>query len=46
VRDEVAVVEVIDFSLSLDVWLVHRRQPGNLRKALETVASTVASGLE
>jgi hypothetical protein len=33
------VVEVIDFSLSLDVWLVHHRQPGNLRKALETVAS-------
>jgi DNA-binding transcriptional LysR family regulator len=46
VRDEVAVVEVIDFSLSLDVWLVHRRQPGNLRKAPETVASTVASRLE
>jgi DNA-binding transcriptional LysR family regulator len=45
-RDEVAVVDVTDFSLSLDVWLVHRRQPGNLRKALETVASSVAARIE
>jgi len=45
VRDEVAIVEVTDFSLSLDVWLVHRRQPGNLRKALENVAGTVSSRL-
>jgi DNA-binding transcriptional LysR family regulator len=45
VRDEVAIVEVTDFSLSLDVWLVHRRQPGNLRKALENVAATVSSRL-
>ena len=45
-RDEVAVVDVTDFSLSLDVWLVHRKQPGNLHKALETVVSTVSSRLE
>ena len=45
-RDEVAIVEVTDSSLSLDVWLLHRRQPGNLRKALETVVSTVSSRLE
>jgi DNA-binding transcriptional LysR family regulator len=44
-RDEIAIVDVIDFSLTLDVWLLHHRQPGNLRKALETVASTVASRL-
>jgi DNA-binding transcriptional LysR family regulator len=46
VPDEIAIVEVTDFSLSLGVWLVHRRQPGNLRKALDTVASTVSSRLE
>jgi DNA-binding transcriptional LysR family regulator len=45
-RDEVAVVDVTDFDLSVDVWLVHRRQPGNLRKALENVASTVAALIE
>ena len=46
VRGEVAVVDVTDFSLSLDVWLVHRRQPGNLRKALEALAVTVSSRME
>jgi len=46
VRDELSVVEVTDFSLLLDVWLVHRRQPGNLRKALEALAVTVSSRME
>jgi hypothetical protein len=46
VRGEIAIVEVTDFSLSLDVWLVDCRKPGNLRKALETVVSTVSSRLE
>jgi DNA-binding transcriptional LysR family regulator len=46
VRDELSVVEVTDFSLSLDVWLVHRRQPGNLRKALEGLAVAVSSRME
>jgi hypothetical protein len=45
-RDEVAVVDVTDFSLLFDVWLVHRRQPGNLRKALENVALSVAARIE
>ena len=31
VRGEIAIVEVTDSSLSLDVWLLQRRQPGNLR---------------
>jgi DNA-binding transcriptional LysR family regulator len=44
-RDEIASVEVTDFSLSLDVWLVHPPQPSNLRKALENVAATVSSRL-
>lgn len=41
VKDEVSIVEVTDFSLSLSVWLVHRPQPGNLRKALDVIASAV-----
>ena len=28
------------------MWLVHRRQPGNLRKALENVALSVAARIE
>jgi DNA-binding transcriptional LysR family regulator len=46
VRDELSVVEVTDFSLLLDVWLVHGRQPGNLRKALAGLAVTVSSRME
>jgi hypothetical protein len=45
-RDELSVVEVTDFSLLLDVWLVHGRQPGNLRKALAALAVTVSSRME
>jgi DNA-binding transcriptional LysR family regulator len=44
-RDKVAIVEVTDFSLSLDVWLTYRRQTGNLRKALETIAAAVSARL-
>jgi DNA-binding transcriptional LysR family regulator len=42
---DVSIVDVTDFSLSLDIWLIHRRQPGNLRKALEAVAEVVSTGL-
>ena len=45
-RDELSVVEVTDFSLLLDAWLVHGRQPGNLRKALAALAVTVSSRME
>jgi DNA-binding transcriptional LysR family regulator len=44
-RYDVSIVDVTDFSLSLDVWLLHRRQPGNLRKALEAVAEVVHASL-
>jgi DNA-binding transcriptional LysR family regulator len=46
IRDSIAIVEVTDFSLSLDAWLLHRRQPGNLRKALEALAEVVSASLE
>jgi DNA-binding transcriptional LysR family regulator len=45
-RDDIAIVDVTDFSLSLDVWLLHHRQPGNLRKALEIVAEELSVCLE
>lgn len=46
VRDAIAIVEVSDFSLSLDAWLIQRRHPGNLRKALEVLAAVVSTNLE
>jgi DNA-binding transcriptional LysR family regulator len=45
-RENIAIVEVTDFSLSLDAWLLHHRQPGNLRKALEVLAEFVAGHLK
>ena len=45
IRDGIAVVEVTDFSLSLDAWLLQHQQPGNLRRPLETVADTVSACL-
>ncbi|MEZ5900376.1 MAG: LysR family transcriptional regulator [Hyphomicrobiaceae bacterium] len=42
VRREVVVVDVSDFSLSLDVWLVHQRDQGNMRKAFDLVAEVVS----
>jgi len=45
-RDSIAIVEISDFSLSLDVWLFHHRQPGNLRKALEALSEIVPASLE
>ena len=45
-RNEIAIVDVTDFSLSLDTWLLHRAQPGNLRRALEAVSGVVRTCLE
>jgi DNA-binding transcriptional LysR family regulator len=45
-RDEVSIVDVTDFSLSLSVWLVHRPQPGNLRKTFDAIALGVASVMD
>lgn len=46
VRRDIATVDVTDFSLCLDAWMVHRRQPGNMRKALEAIAEEMSEGLE
>jgi DNA-binding transcriptional LysR family regulator len=40
--DEISVVAVPDFTLNLDVWLVHPKQPGNLKRAAEALGDAVA----
>ncbi len=45
VRRDIRIVDVTDFSLTLDAWLVHQRQPGNLRRALDVVAEVVSERL-
>jgi DNA-binding transcriptional LysR family regulator len=42
--NDLTVVEVNDFSLRLDIWLVHPSQVGNLKQATELVGQTVAQG--
>jgi DNA-binding transcriptional LysR family regulator len=41
---ELTVVEVNDFALSLDIWLVHPNQLGNLKRALDILTQTVVDG--
>ncbi|MEB0043062.1 MULTISPECIES: LysR family transcriptional regulator [unclassified Pseudomonas] len=42
--DELTVVEVKSFSLSLDIWLVHPYQLGNLKRAMDILGQTVVDG--
>jgi DNA-binding transcriptional LysR family regulator len=42
--DQLSVIEVSDFALKLDLWIVHPLQPGNLRQANERLAQTVDQG--
>jgi len=42
--NELSIVDVEDFSLSLDIWLAHPRQLGNLKRAAEVLGHTVAEG--
>lgn len=41
---DLTVVEVKNFALSLDIWLVHPSQQGNLKRATEILGQTVADG--
>jgi len=43
-RDEIAIVEVIDSPVQLDIWLIHLREFGNLKRAIEALTATVADG--
>lgn len=46
VADALSVVEVPDFALCLDVWLVHAAQLGNLRAAAEILGDAVSDSFE
>jgi DNA-binding transcriptional LysR family regulator len=41
---ELSVVDVKDFSLSLDIWLIHPVQLGNLKSAASVFGDAVAEG--
>jgi DNA-binding transcriptional LysR family regulator len=43
-RDEIAIVDATDFAMRLDIWLIHLKEFGNLRRAIEALAATVADG--
>jgi DNA-binding transcriptional LysR family regulator len=43
-RDEIAVVEVADFAMRLDIWLLHLKDFGNLKRPVEVLARTLADG--
>ncbi|WP_233633198.1 LysR family transcriptional regulator [Burkholderia seminalis] len=45
-RARLSVVEVDDFALALDVWLVFPRHLGNLRRAVDVLAESVVASFE
>jgi DNA-binding transcriptional LysR family regulator len=42
-NDQIKIVEVADFSLRLDVWVIHKPGPGNMSRAVSLVATKVES---
>jgi DNA-binding transcriptional LysR family regulator len=45
-RDEIAIVDVEGFSLTQEIWLVHLKEFGNLTRAIDRLAETVAAGFD
>ncbi|MGY2397917.1 LysR family transcriptional regulator [Pseudomonas sp. SDO5271_S396] len=43
--DELSIVELSDFQLTLGVWMTQSPHPGNLRRANQWLAETIAQGL-
>src|ERR1700719_868600 len=43
-RDEIAIVQATGFAMQLDIWLIHLREFGNLKRAIEALTATVAAG--
>ena len=41
---ELSIIEVKDFSISLDIWLIHPVQLGNLKGAAAVFGDAVAEG--
>jgi hypothetical protein len=43
-RDEISIVDATGFAMQLDIWLIHLREFGNLKRAIEALAAMVADG--
>jgi DNA-binding transcriptional LysR family regulator len=43
-RDEIAIVDATGFAMQLDIWLIHLREFGNLRRVIERLTAMVAEG--
>jgi hypothetical protein len=43
-RDEIAIVDATGFAMQLDIWLIHLREFGNLRRVIERLPAMVAEG--
>jgi len=43
-RDEIAIVQATGFAMQLDIWLIHLREFGNLRRVIERLTAMVADG--
>ena len=43
-RDEISIVDATGFAMQLDIWLIHLREFGNLKRAIEALATMVADG--
>jgi DNA-binding transcriptional LysR family regulator len=45
-RDEIAIVDATGFAMQLDIWLIHLKDFGNLRRAIEALTAMVANGFD
>ncbi len=43
-REEIESVAVADSAIQLDIWLIHLKDFGNLRRAIERVSTMVVEG--
>jgi DNA-binding transcriptional LysR family regulator len=43
-RDEVSIVDAAGFAMKLDIWLIHLKEFGNLKRAIDALATMVAEG--
>lgn len=43
-RDEISIVEAAGFAMQLDIWLIHLKEFGNLKRAIDALAAMVAEG--
>jgi DNA-binding transcriptional LysR family regulator len=43
-RDELSIVDAAGFAMQLDIWLIHLKEFGNLKRAIDALAAMVAEG--